>query len=116
MLAQLRKGHESRARRRFLFRAVEAVQNLSARVAHGIEPVLYAGVFMGDDGAENAVCIMNGSSTAALRVTGGAHSQAFHSNWIIEEMNERGVQIMISQRPQRKRLSRSTRRATNGVT
>ena len=29
--------------------------------------------------------------------------KAFDSNWIIEEMNARGVQIVISQRPQRKR-------------
>ena len=28
--------------------------------------------------------------------------KAFDSNWIIEEMNERGAQIVISQRPQRK--------------
>ena len=27
--------------------------------------------------------------------------KAFDSNWIIENMNERGVQIVISQRPQR---------------
>lgn len=27
--------------------------------------------------------------------------KAFDSNWIIEEMNERGAQIVISQRPQR---------------
>ena len=27
---------------------------------------------------------------------------AFDSNWIIEDMNERGAQIVISQRPQRK--------------
>ncbi len=27
--------------------------------------------------------------------------KAFDSNWIIEEMNERGTQIVISQRPQR---------------
>ena len=29
--------------------------------------------------------------------------KAFDSNWIIEEMNERGAQIVISQRPQRKK-------------
>jgi transposase len=28
--------------------------------------------------------------------------KAFDANWIIEEMNERGAQIIISQRPQRK--------------
>ena len=28
--------------------------------------------------------------------------KAFDSNWIIEDMNERGAQIVISQRPQRK--------------
>ena len=28
--------------------------------------------------------------------------KAFDSNWIIEEMKERGAQIVISQRPQRK--------------
>jgi len=28
--------------------------------------------------------------------------KAFDSNWIIKEMNERGAQIVISQRPQRK--------------
>ena len=28
--------------------------------------------------------------------------KAFDVNWIIEEMNERGAQIVISQRPQRK--------------
>ena len=28
--------------------------------------------------------------------------KAFDSNWIIEEMNERGARIVISQRPQRK--------------
>lgn len=28
--------------------------------------------------------------------------KAFDANWIIEEMNERGAQIVISQRPQRK--------------
>ena len=28
--------------------------------------------------------------------------KAFDSNWIIQEMNERGAQIVISQRPQRK--------------
>ena len=28
--------------------------------------------------------------------------KAFDSNWIIEEMNDRGAQIVISQRPQRK--------------
>lgn len=28
--------------------------------------------------------------------------KAFDSNWIIDEMNERGAQIVISQRPQRK--------------
>ena len=28
--------------------------------------------------------------------------KAFDANWIIEEMNERGTQIVISQRPQRK--------------
>ena len=28
--------------------------------------------------------------------------KAFDSNWIVEEMNERGAQIVISQRPQRK--------------
>ena len=28
--------------------------------------------------------------------------KAFDSNWIIEEMNARGAQIVISQRPQRK--------------
>ena len=27
--------------------------------------------------------------------------KAFDSNWIIEDMNERGAQIVISQRPQR---------------
>ena len=27
--------------------------------------------------------------------------KAFDSNWIIEEMNERGAQVVISQRPQR---------------
>ena len=29
--------------------------------------------------------------------------KAFDSNWIIEKMNERGAQIVISQRPQRKK-------------
>ena len=29
--------------------------------------------------------------------------KAFDSNWIIEEMNARGAQIVISQRPQRKK-------------
>ena len=29
--------------------------------------------------------------------------KAFDSNWIIEEMNDRGAQIVISQRPQRKK-------------
>ncbi len=28
--------------------------------------------------------------------------KAFDANWLIEEMNERGAQIVISQRPQRK--------------
>ncbi len=29
--------------------------------------------------------------------------KAFDSNWIIEDMNERGAQVVISQRPQRTR-------------
>ena len=42
--------------------------------------------------------------------------KAFDSNWIIEDLNARGAQIVISQRPQRLQPLELTKRCTNGVT
>ncbi len=38
---------------------------------------------------------------AGIEFGGLIADKAFDSNWIIEDMNERGAQIVISQRPQR---------------
>jgi hypothetical protein len=42
--------------------------------------------------------------------------KAFDSNWIVEELDQRGAQVVISQRPHAPRSSKSTPRCMNGST
>ena len=42
--------------------------------------------------------------------------KAFDVNWIVEELDRRGAEAVISQHPNRKAPATSTRRSTNGAT
>jgi Transposase and inactivated derivatives len=41
--------------------------------------------------------------------------KAYDANWIVEELNQRGAKIVISQHPGRAQSSRSTPRCINGA-
>ena len=51
----------------------------------------------------SACCFASVSAIKDIEFGGLIADKAFDSNWIIEDMNERGAQIVISQRPQRLR-------------